>query len=124
MTIDTATEITTAARRMVREARQRTRHTKMYFDAEGHVMAAHEADLHYATRPEWMDEVVATALGGNLTQRDAQDLIDAHAAGMAAAQGIEDEINARIAYQEASAFYLYEIESARQAELERERMYR
>ena len=90
----TETQITTTARRIAREINTYAGHNmemKVYFDAEGRTINAHPADMWYAKRPEWMDEVLVSrrAGRGRVTQRDIQDHLDAIAAYEAEAETSE-----------------------------------
>ena len=78
--------ISTAARRIAREVNATSAHVKLHFDGEGSVLASHEAELSYVAPQAWMSRQVAVIQGrkgsrfGRLTQQDAQDYLDAHAA--------------------------------------------
>jgi len=73
------TAITTAARRIAREASTTPREIRIYFDTEGHVLDRHMADVWYAD-PDRRPTAAIAIVGGRLTQRAAQDLLDAQAA--------------------------------------------
>lgn len=71
--------ITTAARRIARDLGTTPSSIKAYYDAEGHRISAHEADMGYIERPDWMDEVAYSGRGGKIAQREVQVWLDAAA---------------------------------------------
>lgn len=92
-TVNTATPITTAARRITREVNATVAETRVWFDAEGHVVDTTPAGMWH-TNPADAPVAVLTLRGQRrtperMTQREAQDLLDAAAAhpGDSAEQG-------------------------------------
>lgn len=75
----TTIEITTAARRIARDLGTTPSSIKVYYDAEGHRIGGHEADMGYLERPEWMGDVAYSGRGGKVTQREVQVWLDAAA---------------------------------------------
>lgn len=104
-TIDTATEITTAARRIQRDLRTRSQIARTWYTADGQMVISHEADM-YDTTPGAYDGAACSFTGGRHTLRDIQDHLDAHA--YAIEMGGD--------YQAERGFYLLELEDARDAE--------
>lgn len=91
--MDTNTPITTAARRITREVNATVAELRISFDAEGHVVDTTPADMWYIN-PADAPVAVLTLQGQRrtperMTQREAQDLLDAAAAhpGDSAEQG-------------------------------------
>ena len=87
------TLITTAARRITREVNSTVPETRIWFDAEGHVVDTTPADMWYID-PADAPVAVLTLRGQRrtperMTYREAQDLLDAAAAhpGDSAEQG-------------------------------------
>lgn len=91
--MNTATPITTAARRITREVNSTVPETRIWFDAEGHVAGTTPAGMWHID-PVDVPVAVLTLRGQlrtpeRMTQREAQDLLDAAAAhpGDSAEQG-------------------------------------
>lgn len=73
------TQITTAARRIVRELSTTPAAIRAHFDAAGHLVDSHPADMTYTARPAWMDQVVFSAAGGQgWTEQQVQTALDAY----------------------------------------------
>lgn len=87
-TIDTTTPITTAARRIARDANTATPSLTIYYGADGKRVYTHEAGMWFADPAEGRRLTEGTAVvtrgrsgtGEPMTQREAQDLLDARAA--------------------------------------------
>ena len=87
MTIDTATEITTAARRIARESGAYSLDREdLQFDAEGQIIARPWKSDRTAH-----DAIIATR---KMTQREAQDVLDAHAHAAEADAHAVEHVNA------------------------------
>jgi hypothetical protein len=105
--MNTATPITTAARRIAREVNATVRETKLWFDADGRVVDSTPADMWYINPADQAPTAVLTHPGlrrtsERLTYRAAQDLLDA----IAAHPGDVDE----------QGWYLSRLDDARRAE--------
>lgn len=80
--MDTATSITTAARRIARDANTSSPLVKTWYDADGHPVEAAPADMWFTDpRPDLAGLVLCKGTRGEerMTYRAAQDLIDAYA---------------------------------------------
>ena len=79
--MNTSTQITTAARRIVRKVNATPDALIVHFDTNGDVVDVHEADMHYL--PGQRPAGIAASFVGckhdrGLTQREAQDVLDAY----------------------------------------------
>lgn len=80
-TMDTATKITPAARRIARETNSTPRGIATRFDIEGQVLDRHPADMWYLPGNGPTGIAITThglAGWGHMTYRHAQDCIDAY----------------------------------------------
>ncbi|MGC4151478.1 MAG: hypothetical protein QM628_00170 [Propionicimonas sp.] len=101
--MNTATPITTAARRIARKANATAPTLAVEFDRQGHAVDVHPAGLRYA--PHAAPEGIVLTIhcnGGGLTYRRAQDLLDAVDAHPGD-RGMQD-------------YYLQQLETAREME--------
>ena len=107
--INTATEITTAARRIARTSGKFALVSdKLVFDKDGTLI-----DQPYKTDAVRYDEIVVTQ---RITQREAQDILDSHAHARAArAEGVAGMYD-RDVYQMARNSYMEDLDRARQDE--------
>lgn len=99
-TINLSTEITTAARRIARDVNANVQAITRSYDVDGRVIDTHETGMWYvdpATAPEGIAvklagrrDIVKGGWDERLTEREAQDRLDAHAAGVDVDTYLED----------------------------------
>ena len=79
------TQITTAARRIVRETRSASASMRLRFDADGNLLDSREIGTWYTTPQGWEASVAVVTTSPRwkheapITQRQAQDMLDASA---------------------------------------------
>ncbi|MEV6832053.1 hypothetical protein [Amycolatopsis sp. NPDC051102] len=77
--------ISTAARRICRDVNQNVAAITRYYDADGIYLRGHETGMHYANPADRPTDAAVQAAGrrdtaDRMTEREAQDLLDAYAA--------------------------------------------
>jgi hypothetical protein len=81
-TINTRTEITTAARRIARDLNRTVKEVTTAYDRDGRQIDAWPSDMHHVQRPAHLDDAVLIMSGTrheHMTWRDVQDRLDAGA---------------------------------------------